>query len=150
MIPIKKYKRNTLLFLNILLLLVLMTAACAVNNVDEEGKILEMYAQSMRAFAHEDLRGVMKNISKDFRSSFESQQNYEEVSEFRRLFILNNSNVSIDFRDINIEVNNSKAIVKLKVYIHTDQIETNWAEIDTLRKKRGTWEIVSWNILGGF
>jgi len=150
MIQREKYKRNTLLFLNVLLLLVFLIAACAVSNVDEEGEILEMYAQSMRAFAREDLRGVMKNISKDFRSSFENQQNYEEVSEFRRLFILNNSNVSIDFRDINIGINKSKAIVELKVYVYTDQIETSWAEIDTLRKKRGKWEIVSWNILEGF
>jgi len=142
---IEKYGKNTLLFLNVLLCLVFMTAACAVNNVSEEEKILEMYAQSIQAFTREDLHGVMKNISRDFRSSVDNQKNYDEVQEYRKLFIRKNSNVSVDFRDINIEVNKSKAIVKLKVYVRTDQVEDSWAEIDTLSKRWGKWEIVSWN-----
>jgi len=146
---IEKYGKNTLLLLTALLCLVFLIAACAVNNVSEEEKILEMYAQSMRAYAREDLHGVMKNISRDFHSSVDNQKNYDEVQEYRSLFIRKNSNVSVDFRGINIEVNKSKAIVKLKVHVRTDQAEDSWAEIDTLRKRWGKWEIVSWNILKG-
>jgi len=150
MMEIEKYAKNTLILLSVLLCLVFLIAACSVSNISEDDKIMEIYAQSTRAFAREDLHGVMKNISRDFYSSVENQQNYDEVSEFRRLFIRTNSNVSVDFRDINIEVNKSQAIVKLKVNVLTDQVENSWAEIDTLRKKWGKWEIVSWNILKGY
>lgn len=149
MMEIEKYAKNTLFLLSVLLCLVFLIAVCTVSNISEDDKIMEIYAQSTRAFAREDLRGVMKNISRDFYSSVENQQNYDEVSEFRRLFIRTNSNVSVDFRNINIEVNKSQAIVKLKVNVRTDQVKNSWAEIDTLRKKWGKWEIVSWNILKG-
>ena len=118
---------------------------CSVSVDDDHEAILDTYVLTMRAFSREDLRGVMKNISKDFQSNEENQTNYDEVFQFRRLFILNNSNVSVNFTEISINIEESQAIVSLRVNVRTDQTINEWDEIDTLEKRGGNWEIVSWN-----
>ena len=82
-----------------------------------------------------------------FPSKEENQTNYNEVFQFRRLFIINNSNVSVNFTEININIDEFTATVSLKVNIRTDQMVNEWEEIDTLQKRNGKWEIVSWNRL---
>ena len=130
----------------VILTILLAIAACTAKRSSDEEKILEIYAQMSRTFSREDLRGVMKDISKEFQSEMENQKNYEEVQKYRKTFILNNSNVSIDFRNISISVSKSKAAVKLTVSMNTDQITENWVEIDSLEKKHGSWKIVSWKL----
>jgi len=120
---------------------------CSSSPDTEEKAIVEMYSQIMQAYAREDLRGIMLKISKEFHSNVENLQSYSEVLESRRLFILNNSSVSVNFRDISIDIgDNGKAEVSLKVNIITDQNMYSWKEIDMLQKSWGNWEIYSWNI----
>lgn len=125
--------------------IIVLSIRCSGRSVDETEAIMDMYYQTMKAFSREDLRGVMKNISKDFHSTEADQHNYDELFEFRKLFILNNSNLSIEFREIRIIVEESKATAKFTIHLHTDQMTEIWEEIDTLEKTRGDWKIVSWN-----
>lgn len=123
----------------------LLLTGCTTTIEDDHEAILDTYVLTMRAFSREDLRGVMRNISRDFQSDDENQTTYDEVFQFRRLFILNNSNVSVNFTEINITIEESIATVSLKVNVRTDQTRNEWGEIDTLQKRNGKWEIVSWN-----
>jgi len=125
-----------------------MVSACSLAPRDDADVILDMYAETMRAFSNEDLHGIMKNISKDFHSNVNDQRDYEELRENRKRFILNNSNVAIGFRNINIKTEKSRATVQYTVVIKTDQIEMKWAQTDTLRKSWGKWKVVSWYIEG--
>ncbi len=120
---------------------------CSSSPDTEEQTIVEMYSKIMQAYAREDLRGIMLNISKDFQSNVESLRSYREILEFRRLFILNNSSVSVNFRDISINIgDNGKAEVSYIINIITDQNEYSWEEVDMLQKSWGNWEIYSWDI----
>lgn len=132
----------------ILLMIVMLLTGCTTTIEDDHEAILDTYVLTMRAFSREDLRGVMRNISKDFKSNEENQTNYDEVFQFRRLFILNNSNVSVDITEINISIEESIAKVSLRVNVRTDQTVNDWEEIDTLQKRNGKWEIVSWDRIG--
>ncbi len=108
-----------------------------------------MYTEIIQAFAREDLRGVMFNISKDFQSDVEYLQTYGEILEHRRSFILNNSKVSVNFRDISIVLDGSHAEVSYRFQAETDQVEMSWSEIDMLQKSWSGWEIYSWQIIVG-
>lgn len=123
----------------------LLLTGCTTTSEDDNEAILDTYVLTIRAFSREDIRGVMRNISRDFQSKEEDQTTYDEVYQFRRLFILNNSNVSVSFTEISINIEESIATVSLKVNVRTDQTRNEWGEIDTLHKRNGKWEIVSWN-----
>ena len=139
-------KSFSLIFLSLVFtFLIVLSIRCSSRSVDETEAIIDIYYQTMKAFSREDLRGVMKNISKDFHSAEEDQHNYDELFEFRKLFILNNSNLSIEFREIRITVEESRATARITIHLHTDQMTETWEEIDTLEKIRGDWKIVSWN-----
>jgi len=111
--------------------------------MNDEDIILEMYAKIMRSYNREDLHGVMVYISKDYRSDIENQRTYDEVKEYRRLFILSNTNVSIDFRNIVINVLEDMATITYDIHMKTNRLRKNWSQTDTLRKSRGKWEVVS-------
>lgn len=127
--------------------IVLLLIGCTTAVENDHDAILDSYVQTMRAFSREDLRGVMRTISKEFHSKEENQTNYDEVFQFRKLFILNNSNVSVNFTEINIKIEKSTATVSLKINVRTDQMVNEWEEIDTLQKRNGKWEIISWDRL---
>ncbi len=129
------------------LLTILLLFGCKGNSTDDEQEILEMYTEIIQAFAREDLRGVMFNISKDFQSDVEYLQTYGEILEHRRSFILNNSKVSVNFRDISIVLDGSHAEVSYRFQAETDQVEMSWSEIDMLQKSWSGWEIYSWQII---
>lgn len=143
----KQYVKSfSLIFLSLVFsFIIVLSIRCSSRSVDDTEAIMDIYYQTMKAFSREDLRGVMKNISKDFRSTEADQHNYDELFEFRKLFILNNSNLSIEFREISITVEESKATAKFIIHLHTDQMTETWEETDKLEKTRGDWKIVSWD-----
>ena len=116
--------------------------SCGFGAEDGSERILDMYAQIVQAFDKEDLHGVMQYVSKDFESEIEDQATYDEVREFRRIFILENHNVSVDFRNINIEIDGSKAVVSYDMHVTSSKMEDTWSQRDVLNKKFGGWEIV--------
>lgn len=147
MINLFKYINKTVSYISIkviLLTALLVVASCTTKKISDEEKIIELYAQMSHSFSQEDLRGIMKYISKEFESDVENQKNYKEVYKSRKTFILENSNVTVDFRDISIKLSKSSASVKLSVSFNTDQLTANWTEIDSLIKKYGSWKIISW------
>jgi hypothetical protein len=147
MINLFKYINKTVSYISIkviLLTALLVVASCTTKKISDEEKIIELYAQISHSFSQEDLRGIMKYISKEFESDVENQKNYKEVYKSRKTFILENSNVTVDFRDISIKLSKSSASVKLSVSFNTDQLTANWTEIDSLIKKYGSWKIISW------
>jgi hypothetical protein len=147
MINLFKYINKTVSYISIkviLLTALLVVASCTTKKISDEEKIIELYAQMSHSFSQEDLRGIMKYISKEFESDVENQKNYKEVYKSRKTFILENSNVTVDFRNISIKLSKSSASVKLSVSFNTDQLTANWTEIDSLIKKYGSWKIISW------
>ena len=147
MINLFKYINKTVSYISIkviLLTALLVVASCTTKKISDEEKIIELYAQMSHSFSQEDLRGIMKYISKEFESDVENQKNYKEVYKSRKTFILENSNVTVDFRDISIKLSKSSASVKLSVSFNTDQLTANWTEIDSLIKNYGSWKIMSW------
>jgi len=147
MITLFKYTHKTVSCTSIkviLLTALLAVTSCTTKKISDEEKIIELYAQMSHSFSQEDLRGIMKYISKEFESDVENQKNYKEVYKSRKTFILENSNVTVDFRNISIKLSKSSASVKLSVSFNTDQLTANWTEIDSLIKKYGSWKIISW------
>lgn len=132
-----------------LLFLIFLTAiGCSFDNATDEEIILDMYADVMRAYAREDLKGVMDPIAKDFNSEVKSQTDYEELKSTKADFILNNSNVRIEFRNIRLNISDNDAIAQYNVILETDQMNSTWVQIDTLHKDGGRWKIISWRISG--
>ncbi|MCP4725072.1 MAG: nuclear transport factor 2 family protein [bacterium] len=133
---------------SLILFSILTCFGCFLDQVSDEETILEMYADVMRAYAREDLKGIMEPIDKDFISEVRDQTDYEELKSTRADFILDNSNVKIDFRNIRINITESDAIVQYLVMLETDLVNSSWTQIDTLQKDGGDWKIITWRVSG--
>lgn len=120
--------------------------SCGNAFQDDSEAILDIYAEIMFAYSREDLHGIMKNISKDFHSNVDNQKSYKELKESMTEFIKNNSNVSIEFRNIELEIEKSNAVAFYDVKLVSNRNIESWSRIDTLKKSWGTWEIISWSI----
>ncbi|MFC1493425.1 nuclear transport factor 2 family protein [candidate division KSB1 bacterium] len=138
--------KNCLIFL--VFLMTLTGVGCFLDNTSDEEVILEIYADVMRAYAREDLKGIMDPIDKDFTSDVQYQTDFEELKSTKADFILKNSNVNVDFRNIRINITEDDAIVQYRVLLETDQMSSSWTQIDTLHKKNGGWKIISWRVSG--
>jgi len=121
----------------------LIFMACSGLFSDDSEKILENYAQILRAFNREDLHGVMKYIAEDFHSNIKEQRTYDEIKTHRRLFILEHSNILVEFRNLNISIKDSDATVSYQINLRTNKLRESWNQTDTLHKSRGKWKIIS-------
>lgn len=126
-----------------LITLFLFCLQCGENISDEE-KILNLYSDLAIEYNKENLRGIMKPLSKKFQTSIENYRDYEDVKRTMAMILLRNRNIYVDFLNFEININDNKADVKYDMHFTSDQYEYEIKKIDYLEKNWGTWKITSW------
>ncbi|MFC1553910.1 nuclear transport factor 2 family protein [candidate division KSB1 bacterium] len=142
-----KYLKNILLFM-FLICVILISNGCKVEKVSDEDNIMELYAEIIKSFENKDIKTSMQFISKEFESNVKDQSNYTEVYLYRQSLFRNENILSVDIRDLKVELQEKKAVVSYDFHLKLFNRQKNWSEIDTLIREDGEWKIVTWKILG--
>ncbi|MFC1726473.1 hypothetical protein ACFL4T_12700 [candidate division KSB1 bacterium] len=113
------------------------------SNLNDEDKILKLYSDLTIEYSKENLRGIMKPVSKDFKSDIYNMSNYDDFMYSNAALLKMNRNISVDIRNIEITINENNAEVVYKLHFISDQNEFMWKQKDYLIKSRGGWKIIS-------
>lgn len=114
------------------------------NKISDEEKILNLYSDLAVEYNKENLRGIMKPVSKKFQTSMDNYRDYEDVKRTTAMILLRNRNIYVDFLNFEINITDNKADVKYNMRFTSDQYEYEIKKADYLEKKWGNWKIISW------
>ena len=113
------------------------------SDLSNEDQILKLYSDLSIEYSNENLRGIMKPISKDFTSDMYNMGNYEDFMLSNAALLRMNRNISVDIRNIEISLNDDKAEVIYSLHFISDQSEFLLKQKDFLKKSMSGWKIVS-------
>ena len=113
------------------------------SKLSDEEKILKLYSDLSLEYSNENLRGIMKPISKDFKSDMYNMGNYDDFMLSNAALLRMNRNISVDIKNIEISLNEDNAEVIYRLHFISDQNEFMLKQRDFLKKSMGGWKIVS-------